>query len=244
MLVETIIANALDLAGGNLVRSALDADAAALACLNVIDAMMLELSAAGKQISGVKANITLAANVQTGTVNLSALGLDAKFVRYRVPGQTTGWNLIEVFDDIEDLTRAENDCRKGIVFQGLDRASTTYFLSWIPLEAIAAEVWGRQISAELVSLAALPPFPAEFSLLCAYRTADFVLNQLLLIDDRKFGNFVIAQKGSIRGEMLRLSNIWDIYKEKPAGADNVSRVRPFDVFADMEDEPVDYGIFY
>src|SRR3982750_4609565 len=98
MNIQAIIANSLDLAGGILVRNSLDADAATLACLNVIDAMMLELGSSGKQIAGVKESVTFAANVQTGTIALTNTILDEKYVRYRVAGQLTGWNVLEVLD--------------------------------------------------------------------------------------------------------------------------------------------------
>lgn len=235
MNIQAIIANSLDLSGGILVRNTLDADAATLACLNVIDAMMLELGSSGKQITGVKEAVTFTANTQTGTIALANTILDEKFVRYRTAGQVYGWQLLEVVDDIEDLTVAENESRRAVVFQGIDRTAITYFLSWIPSEDIAAEIWGKKLATDVASLNDLPPFPNEFALLCAYRTADFVLNQLLLIDDKKFGSFVLAQKNSIRTELFKLTHIWEVYKANPASANNASRVRPFNAEDDLDD---------
>lgn len=244
MRIETIIANGLDLAGGNLVRHALDADAAALACLNVVDAMMLELSACGKALTQIKEEVTLRAGAQSGDVNLRYSTLDDKYIRYRTAGQTHGWHLLEVLDDIEDVTRAENENRKAICFQGLKRTSLTYHLSFVPAENIEAEIWTGRITPEIAELSSLPPFPEEFSLYCAYRLADFVLNQLLLIDDRKFASFVLAQKASINGEKARLQHIWEVYKAAPASANSVSRVREYNYRDDNERDEPELGIFF
>ena len=242
MLIQSIIAGALDLAGGDLIRQKLDSNFAVLAVLNVIDTMMLELSNSQKQIRGHKLTLTLAANADTGTIDASALNLDAKFVRFRENANDI-WQVIDVVDEIEDLTRAANSKRRAILFQG-SGATKTYFLSWTPDRAVSAELWGKAIAEEITDLNGLPPFPPEFSLLAAYRAAEFALNQLLLVDAKNYSAFVLAQKMSIKAERDRCEYVWRVYRALPSDAASASRVRPFTVGGEPDslDEFLDDGL--
>lgn len=234
MLSQSIIANALDLAGGELIKNALDANFATLAAMNVIDSMMLELSLSQKQKTGAKVNLSLSANTDTGTINLSSLSGDARFVRFR-ENVNAPWQLIDVVDEIEDLTRASNEQRKAILFQGLENP-VTYFLSWVPTVAISAEIWGKTVFEGVSDLDAGPPFPPEFSTLAAYRTAEFCLNSLLLMDERKFASFVIAQKATLKTERDRCEYAWRMFRALPADSAAISKVRPYDAMQEDYDE--------
>lgn len=141
--VQEIVSNALDLAGGELIREQLDANFALLNAMNVMDTMMLELANSGKQIPGYKIEIAIAAGETTGTVDVSTLALDTKFVRWR-RATTDRWEILDVVDDIEYLTDMENRSQQAIAFQG-ETSPATFFLSFTPEEAITLEVWGRSV---------------------------------------------------------------------------------------------------
>lgn len=141
MDVQTIVAGALDLAGGELIREKLDAHLGVLAAMNVFDTMMLELANSGKQISGYKSTISVPAGTTTGSFTSNTYLLDTKFVRYRT-SDTDRWQIVDVVDDIEELTEKENRGKRAICFQGKS-SPVTYFLSWTPDTAITLEVWGR-----------------------------------------------------------------------------------------------------
>lgn len=210
MIIQEIQTNAIDLAGGELIRQKLDTHFATLVTLNVIDTMMLEMSNTRKQMRGYKIDFTIPVTLTTGEIVTENLNLDTKFIRYR---EQVGdrWIYLDVVEEIEDLTRMENEGRRAILFQGAV-SPLTYFLSWVPTKAINAELWGKQISPEITDLNDYPPFPPEFSMVAAYRIADFVLNQLLLMDAKAYGNFVVGQKGSIQREQLRCEFVWRVYR--------------------------------
>jgi hypothetical protein len=210
MLIQEIQTNALDLAGGELIRQKLDTHFATLTLLNIIDTMMLELSNSRKQFRGYKQDFTLAVGVDTGAIDLSAFDTDTKFIRWRL-NANDGWKILDVVEEIEDLTRAVNKNERAILFQGIG-PNATYFLSWKPDIEISAELWGKQIADEVTDLNDLPPFPPEFSLVATYRLADFCLNQLLMLDAQLYQPFVIAQKLTIRDDQRRVEHFWRRYR--------------------------------
>lgn len=230
--VDEIVANALDLAGAGLQRNALDDDFAVLNALNVIDSMMLELAQSGKQTLGYKVTFTVAANTDTGTVGISALALGDKFVRFR-RAPTDRWEILDVVDDIEDLTEKQDRNAWAICFQGA-ASPATYFLSFVPNQDISMELWGKSVGAEISDLSAAAPLPSEFGLLVSYRVADAVLNQLLIIDGRTFQPFVIAQKATIARERDRLEYLWRAARAMPADFERSQRVRPYDITEDLD----------
>jgi hypothetical protein len=230
--VDQIIANGLDLAGGSLQKFELDDDFATLNALNIIDSMMLELAQSGKQTLGYKTTFTVGANTNTGTVVVSAFALGEKFVRYRRQ-VTDRWSIIDVVDDIEDLTEKQNRATHAICLQGAV-SPATYFLSWTPAEDTVFELWGKSIAAEITDLNAAIPLPPEFGLLVAYRVADTMLNQLLIHDAKAFQPFVIAQKGSLQRERDRLEYQWRAFLVMPADAGRSQRVRPYDLTEDLD----------
>lgn len=233
MIIEEIITIALDLAGGELIKKTLSRNLATLYCLNVIDTMMLELANSSKAIKGLKESITLAANTNTGELPQSSLVLQDFFICYRE--NDSELLFLNVLDDIEDLKRAEVEGKRAILFTGF--APRSYYLSWKPAAAISCEMWGKSIGQEITDLNGLPPFPKEFGLYCAYRIADFTLNQLLAIDAKLWQPFVIAQKTSIKDEKKRLDHIWDVYRSSPASANTFDQVDEYDWrkdYADMD----------
>lgn len=231
MTIEEIITNGMDLAGGDAVRQSLSRNLATLYCLNIIETMMLELANSSKAIKGYKEDITLAANLKTGNLPNSSLVLQDFFVCYRE--FDSGLQFLEVLDDIEDLKRAEIAGKRAILF--VDSSPRVYYLSFEPSTDITAEMWGKSIGQEITDLNNLPPFPKEFDLLCAYRLADFVLNQLLIIDSKNFQPFVIAQKKSIATDKERLEHIWRVYRANPASANTYSQVEEYDWRKDYTD---------
>lgn len=219
MLIAEIETNASDLAGGELIRQKLDKHQALLVTLNVIDTMMLELAAVTKQKSSYKADLTLVAGAKSGTIDMTAFALDSKFVRWRY-NDTDRWQYLDVVEEIEDLTDDENMGRTSILFSGLGD-ETTYYLSFTPTASMSAEIWGKAVQPEIVDIADAPPFPPEFSLVAAYRIADFILNQLLLIDAKAYSAFVVAQKNSIATDARRCELIW--LKFRAGVSDSVTR---------------------
>lgn len=231
MILQEIQVNAEDLAGGELVRQKLDKNFATLMTLNVLDTMMLEMSNTRKQFRGYKIPLTLAANVDTGTIAVDVLNLDSKFIRYR-ENVNSYWRFLDVVEEIEDLTRKTNYAQRAILFQGVV-SPLTYFLSWKPDAAIEAELWGKQISPEITDLNDFPPFPPEFSMVAAYRIADFVLNQLLLMDAKAYGNFVLAQKGSIQRDQERCEFVWLCYRARVADSSTRAFGTEYNVLNDL-----------
>jgi len=237
MNIEEIITNGLDLAGGDLVRSSLSRNLATLNCLNVIDTMMLELANSSKAIKGYKEDIVLEANTKTGELPDSILVLQDFFICYRETADS-GLQILEILDDIEDLKRAEIAGKRAILL--VEDSPRKYYLSFAPTTDITAEMWGKTIGAEIADLNDLPPFPKEFGTLCAYRLADFTLNQLLIIDSKNFQPFVIAQKQSLAREQERLEHIWRVYRANPASANTFSQVDEYDWREDYRED----GSFY
>lgn len=232
MLIQTIIANALDLAGGEMIRGKLDSNFALLAALNVLDAMMLELANSTKQIYGYKQALTLAAGTDTGILSVSGASLDRKFIRYR-ENAFASWQILPVVESVEALTEKHAGREKAICFQAAasDLNQRTYFLSWRPHAALEVEIWASRKPAPITDLNAAPQIPAEFALLAAYRLADFTLNNLLLIDDKKYGSFVIAQKITLKGERERLEYFWRVYRSQPSSP---TKIKAYDAGDDRE----------
>jgi hypothetical protein len=210
MLIQEIITNAEDLAGGELIRAKLDRHFSMLIALNVFDTMMLELSLSPKEIRGIKQSVTLSANTDTGTLDISTSNLDSKMIRIR-RNSDSHWRMLDVVENIDDLTKKQNLGKLAILFVGT-ASPLTYYLSFTPVEDIEAEVWTKQASAELTDLNEGPPFPPEFGLVAAYRICDFLLNQLLLIDAKNFMPFVQAQKATMSADMRRVEFIWTGYR--------------------------------
>lgn len=175
----------------------------------------------------------------TGQLVTSGFALDAKFCRWRrYPGAVGDrWEVLDIVQDIEDFTRAQNRGQKAIMFEG-SSSPQTWTLTFFPEEDLTIEIWGKGISAEITDLNALPPFAPEFSLLAAYRVADFLLNRLLLID-KAYRDFVIAQKGSIRGDQDRVEWVWKVYRFSPSDETSIVRTREYNVLD--EEDLDDYG---
>jgi hypothetical protein len=220
MLIQEIITNAEDLAGGELIRAKLDRHYSTLIALNIIDTMMMELSLSEKALRDIKQSLTLVADTDTGTFDVSSFNLDSKTVRWRV-NDNDPWNILDVVEDIEDLTRKFNAGKMAILFVG-SRSPVTYYLSFKPAQDLTAEVWGKQIAAEITDLNDDPPFPPEFGMVAAYRIADFLLNHLLIIDPKNLQPFVIAQKASIASDKQRTEFIWTSYRVRYPDANNLS----------------------
>jgi hypothetical protein len=160
MLIQEIQANAMDLAGGELIRQKLDSDYAVLVTLNTIDSMMLELAMSPKAMRDIKSSFTLAAGTDTGTVATTSFNTDNHVVRWRRNVDDL-WKIMDIVEDIEDLTRLANTGREGILFTGT-LSPLTYYLSFSPSENLMAEIWGKQLAADITDLNAAPPFPPEF----------------------------------------------------------------------------------
>jgi hypothetical protein len=230
MLIQEIQTNGEDLAGGELIRARLDKHYGTLITLNIIDTMMLELSLSPKEIRGVKQTLTLEAGTDTGTVDISALNLDKKIVRWR---RDTGdsWHIMDVVQDIEDLSRKANAGKEAILFVGT-KSPLTYYLSFTPAEEITAELWGKQLAGEVTDLNDEAAFPPEFGLCAAYRIADFLLNQLLIIDAKGLGLFVAAQKQSIKKDSDRCEFIWTGYRVHIPDSSSMARSTDYNYLAD------------
>jgi hypothetical protein len=246
MLIQEIQANAMDLAGGELIRQKLDSDYAVLVTLNTIDSMMLELAMSPKAMRDIKSSFTLAAGTDTGTVATTSFNTDNHVVRWRRNVDDL-WKIMDIVEDIEDLTRLANTGREGILFTGT-LSPLTYYLSFSPSENLMAEIWGKQLAADITDLNAAPPFPPEFGLVAAYRIADFLLNQLLIIDPRNLMPFVQAQKVSLQPERRRLDYIWTSFRANipdPQSAlipDNFNYLEEYsDVTDDVEDFTERFG---
>lgn len=237
MNIQEIISNGLDLAGGDLIRQKLDTSFATLVCLNIIDTMMLQLASSKKSIRGYKTSMTLAANSNNGSAGtLEEYMLGDRYVRYR-RNATDKWEILDVVDEIEELTDAENKGKHVILFVGTTD-TTHYYLSWTPTESIVAELWGKILTDEIGNLNSLPPFPPEFSLLAAYRMADFVLNSLLILAPKDYGAFVVAEKGSLKLERDRCEFEWRKYREITSDSASSQRINEY-VSSDDQEETGD-----
>lgn len=240
MTLEEILATAMDLAGGEIIRQKLDAHFAVGVELNVIDTMELELAQSGRNLPALKESITLAAGTNTGTIVTGGV-LGVRFLRWRLAA-TDRWNILDVLDSPEALTRAENQGRQAIMFAGFDKAAITYYLSFVPDAPIVVELWVRSIGANAIKGA--PPragleaafLPDEFSLTAAYRVADFLLNQLLLLDGARYQGFVIAQKGSIAKEQSRSEYQWEVYRTQFSDSSSMIRAKEFNIMEDGNEE--------
>ncbi len=221
MIIQEIEANALDLAGGELIRQKLDTHFATLIVLNVLDTMMLELSTTNKAFRSNKIDFNLEANTNTGTVITDTQQLDARFVRFRC-GSGDSWRILDIVQTMDQLTRKENAGVGAILFIGT-ASPITYHLSFTPVAQLTAELWGSAAIADVANLNNTPPIPSEFGLVAAYRAAKFILNQLLLIDAKAFTPFVIAQKQALDVDSHRVENVWKIYRTEYS--DSSSRLR-------------------
>lgn len=247
MTLEEILGTSMDLAGGEIIRERLDSHYAVGILLNIVETMDVELAQSGKAISNLKETITLPAGVNTGTIaTTGALGI--RYVRWR---QNTGdrWNILDVIDDIDQFTRAEDRGRRAIMISGSDETQLTYRLTFTPEEAISAELWGRgwgtndpagRTPAGGLEVSYLPK---EMGNCVAYRVADFLLNQLLLINPQAYQGFVMAQKASIAGDMRRTEFQWEKYRTDFSDSRSTHRGREFNILEEHNEEVDDLESF-
>lgn len=245
MTIEEILGAAMDLAGGEIIRERLDSHYAVGILLNIVETMDLELAQSGKAISNLKESITFTAGASTGTIATSGV-LDVRYVRWR---RNVGdrWNILDVIDDIDAFTRAENNGRQAVMFAGSDRTALAYRLTFTPEEAISAELWGRGWNTnDPVSRSGgleISYLPQEMGNCVAYRVADFLLNQLLLINPQTYQAFVAAQKGSIAGDMRRTEFQWEKYRSDFSDSRSTHKGREFNVLEEYNDEVDDLESF-
>ena len=245
MTLEEILGTSMDLAGGELIRERLDSHFATGILLNVIDTMDLEISQSGRGIATLKETLTLAAGTNTGTLASTGV-LGIRYVRWR-RNDTDRWNVLDVVDDIDQFTRAEDRGQQAIMITGQDRTALTYRLTFTPEEAITAELWGRSWGANdpitQTKGLELDLIPKEFGMCAAYRVADFLLNQLLIINPQQYQAFVMAQKASIAGERQKTEFQWEKFRTDFSDSRSTHRSREFNVLEDYMDETDDLESF-
>lgn len=225
MTIQELIADSITLAGGDIINGALDEHQTLSICLNVLDAMNLELANSGKSLVDRKETFTLPAAVQTGAIYLANYALGSLVIRYRTnPGNA--WWILDIVGDMDEFNRFTNDWRRGIYIQG-SGASANYYLSWTPDAPVTLEVWGKGRGNAVSDLTAQSGLPVDFDLVAKYRIVDFVLNQLMLTDAAKYVPFVQMQKQSIREEQRRVNHLWRVFLTAPTDAMASNRVEEY-----------------
>ena len=239
MLLHEILSTAMDTAGGEIIGRRLDSHYAVGMLLNILETVDLELAASPRNLIPLKETVTFAAGTNTGSVTSQGV-LGVKYIRWRRDANDR-WRILDVVETPEELTRAENRGRRAVLFlSAADPQAMTYLLSFVPEEAISAELWGRGIgSNDTVAREGgleLQQIPREMGMVASYRLTDLLLNQLL-IKDASLQAFVIAQKASVEKAALRAEFLWTRYLSGWSDAQADHRVREFNILEEIADEP-------
>lgn len=239
MRLDEILSTAMDTAGGEIAHRRLDSHYAVGQLLNILETVDLELAASPRNLVPLKETVTFAAGTNTGSVTSNGV-LGVKYIRWRRYA-TDNWQILDVVETPDELTRAENRGRRAVMFLSAadPQNDMDYLLSFEPEFEIEAELWGRGIGSndtvardgglELVQI------PREMGMVASYRLTDLLLNQLL-IKDASLQAFVIAQKNSIMKAAEKAEFIWMKYLTGWSDAQAERRVEEFNILEEMADE--------
>jgi hypothetical protein len=239
MKISEIIATTYDLAGGNRFPLALRMDEITGYVLNIIDRMLGELTISDKGVRGHKISLTFPANVRTGTVNTSALALEPNLFRYR-ESENERWQILDIVENIENLTNAENTGKFAVLFYGSSKATLNYQLSFKPEKDVVGELWGAEATAEMTGLDALPPFPKELASYVVHAAALIALDDLATLEKPPM-QFIALRKQSISAELKELTKIWTTYKSISADGGSPPMRRDYDMLEDLRGERGGYS---
>jgi hypothetical protein len=141
---------------------------------------------------------------------------------------------IPIYEDIEDIIRAEREGRRAIMLTNAD--STGYFLSWMPAAAVPVVVWSKRplFSITGSTLDDNIELPTYFDSMIINRAALKVLDYLLSPEvPRDWTRFVSSRKQSIIDELNKFELRWENFRMEVPD-DGATLVRQFyDPLEDM-----------
>lgn len=233
MLNSQIISDVLDKCG-EPVKHELDAFLVQNEVMTEIDKANLELIQSGRGRADYKVTTTFAAGSRTGTI------VDTNFQNvydecWRViPGTTPQYAAIAIYDDFEDLQRAEADGPEAIIFTGI--RSNQYELSFTPTTPLTVELRSQKIvvTSNESNLDDENDLPSLFQNLIVARAAYKCLTYLLHPDVKKdYSRFVAGRKADVAIDLDVFEARWLVFRSGAADDDGLLQRRFYDPIEDM-----------